>query len=514
MMYKLPTYLQVSLATVVVAFVIFPRQADADLKHRYSFNEGATTDASGRTITDSVSGRNGTVVGAEATATAGELTLPGGPSATQAYVDLPNGIVSSLTDATFEAWYTMTTAQNWGRIFDFGSTGTGGMNGVELTEPGGGGEGLDNIFFSASRGTNGNQQRTGVRNNDPLFGPSGQAGTVSGTEMPTLDTNIPYTLNTQRHVAVVFDSDGGTQPGMASVATYLDGVLVANAPTATAPTNPADTPLALNNLNDVNNWLGRSNWTGDANFGGSFNEFRIYDHALNADDVGKSFFFGPDEAITGDVLSVEVNTSSGQVTLVNELNRAVNFDYYEIKSTGGALNTAGWNSLDDKEGADPPGQGWDESGGASPNQLIELFLGDTPFSIPANGSLALGNAFNVGGANDLAFRFGLSDGGGLFLPGSVEYITGPGGVAGDYNGNGVVDAADYVLWRNGGPLQNDPTEGVQTADFDFWRSRFGATSGAGSGLATSVPEPAILAPLMCWVFTFGSWLRFGKHHRS
>ena len=26
---------------------------------------------------------------------------------------------------------------------------------------------------------------------------------------------------------------------------------------------------------------------------------------------------------------------------------------------------------------------------------------------------------------------------------------------GDYNNNGTVDAADYVLWRNGGPLQNE-----------------------------------------------------------
>ena len=67
--------------------------------------------------------------------------------------------------------------------------------------------------------------------------------------------------------------------------------------------------------------------------------------------------------------------------------------------------------------------------------------------MPANGSLNLGNAFNIGGANDLTFQFGLSDGAGLLLSGSVDYITGPGGVAGDYNGNGVVDAADYVQWR-------------------------------------------------------------------
>ena len=33
----------------------------------------------------------------------------------------------------------------------------------------------------------------------------------------------------------------------------------------------------------------------------------------------------------------------------------------------------------------------------------------------------------------------------------------PAGVPGDYNNNGKVDAADYVLWRNGGPLQNEVT---------------------------------------------------------
>ena len=33
------------------------------------------------------------------------------------------------------------------------------------------------------------------------------------------------------------------------------------------------------------------------------------------------------------------------------------------------------------------------------------------------------------------------------------YNMAPPGVAGDYNGDGTVDAADYVLWRNGGPAR-------------------------------------------------------------
>jgi formylglycine-generating enzyme required for sulfatase activity len=47
------------------------------------------------------------------------------------------------------------------------------------------------------------------------------------------------------------------------------------------------------------------------------------------------------------------------------------------------------------------------------------------------------------------------------------------GISGDFNNNGAVDAVDYVLWRNGGLLQNDPTPGVQSEDYDTWRANFG-----------------------------------------
>ena len=81
------------------------------------------------------------------------------------------------------------------------------------------------------------------------------------------------------------------------------------------------------------------------------------------------------------------------------------------------------------------------------------------------------------------------------------------GVAGDYNGNGTVDAADYVVWRNNLgaslQLQNEvagTTPGTVTQeDYDAWRARFGNTSGAGAGefTGTAVPEAstAVLAAL-------------------
>lgn len=76
----------------------------------------------------------------------------------------------------------------------------------------------------------------------------------------------------------------------------------------------------------------------------------------------------------------------------------------------------------------------------------------------------------------------------------------------DYNHNGVVDAADYVLWRN--TLNQFVTPGtgadgsnngvIDQADYDFWRANFGVSGGAGGGasLSTSaVPEPGVASIL-------------------
>ncbi len=81
------------------------------------------------------------------------------------------------------------------------------------------------------------------------------------------------------------------------------------------------------------------------------------------------------------------------------------------------------------------------------------------------------------------------------------------GLLGDYNGNGVVDAADYVLWRKGGPLLNEAdTPGViNDADYAEWRARFGNPSGLGSG-SMAVPEPAA-AVLVAYLFLFNAFRR-------
>jgi autotransporter-associated beta strand protein len=82
------------------------------------------------------------------------------------------------------------------------------------------------------------------------------------------------------------------------------------------------------------------------------------------------------------------------------------------------------------------------------------------------------------------------------------------GITGDFNNNGVVDAADYVLWRNGGPLENDPTQGVQDEDYDIWRANFGRSAAGSSAatLAAAAPEPAT-AMLVLFAIAGGFLLR-------
>jgi hypothetical protein len=65
-------------------------------------------------------------------------------------------------------------------------------------------------------------------------------------------------------------------------------------------------------------------------------------------------------------------------------------------------------------------------------------------------------------------------------------------VPGDYNDDGKVDAADYVVWRKYEgtmtTLPNDPDGGtIGALQFDTWRANFGAMAGSGSSAA--VPEP-------------------------
>jgi hypothetical protein len=79
-------------------------------------------------------------------------------------------------------------------------------------------------------------------------------------------------------------------------------------------------------------------------------------------------------------------------------------------------------------------------------------------------------------------------------------------VDGDYNGDGVVGAEDYVAWRKLNDsgietgLLNDPTPDViDETDYNTWVTNFGSGGEPGGGAGMAVPEPA-----GALLFIFGS----------
>ena len=65
-------------------------------------------------------------------------------------------------------------------------------------------------------------------------------------------------------------------------------------------------------------------------------------------------------------------------------------------------------------------------------------------------------------------------------------------IPGDYNHDGKVDAADYVVWRKG--LGTAFTQD----HYNTWRANFGTTLGSGSVASpnATIPEPTTLVTLI------------------
>jgi hypothetical protein len=155
----------------------------------------------------------------------------------------------------------------------------------------------------------------------------------------------------------------------------------------------------------------------------------------------------------------------------------------------GSLALADSNTLFIELGGVTPGSQYDRltiAGSASIDGALDVDLingftpsGDQQFTILTAGSI-VNNGFVLGGSAASSFSL---------LVNSNSVILQAIGLAGDYNHNNVVDAADYVVWRK--------TDG-SPAGYNLWRVNFGQSAGGGSGASTNtaVPEPATLLLLM------------------
>ncbi len=277
-----------ALMTGIIIVLGCPVLALGAIVHRYSFNGNAD---------DSVGTAHGVLVNnsGQASYSNGQLDMgnasqPSSTSGTINYVDLPNGIISSLgTQATFQAWVTWygNTNSNWQRIFDFGTADAGensSQTGANST-----------YIFMTPRSGNGTY-RTGYRRGSSL-------GTV---EERVIDYSTLLPTNTEVHVALTWD-DTTSQATL-----YLNGELI----------NSNTTHFLLSQMTDNNNWLGRSQWP-DPAFNGKYNEFRIHNIALSDAQILASYNAGPD-TVVGDY-SAPVNPSPANGSTSQALSLTLNW---------------------------------------------------------------------------------------------------------------------------------------------------------------------------------------------
>jgi Dockerin type I domain len=93
----------------------------------------------------------------------------------------------------------------------------------------------------------------------------------------------------------------------------------------------------------------------------------------------------------------------------------------------------------------------------------------------------------------------------------------------DFNGNGLVDAADYATWQQsigksvtaGGEGDANGDGVVDAADYTIWRNELGETDGMAAGLGSNVvPEPASVALIIVGALSLSIAIGAGRTRRG
>lgn len=215
-----------------------------DLAHRWSFT----------TLADSQGGANAVLEGT-ASLSGGQLILPGG-AARSNYARVPIGnTLGNANSVTVECWFTTTVAQNWAKVWMFGTQG--------------GNEGTSGfIDFTPQAGVTGSPPSIGQKGIS-----LGQTTTREGTNPPTLP------LATQKLVTAVFDEVAD------KMTLYIDGVEADSA---------VWTGTVASIGNSAANFIGAPVHYGDNCFNGSVNELRIWKGAMSQAQITANATAGPD----------------------------------------------------------------------------------------------------------------------------------------------------------------------------------------------------------------------------
>lgn len=203
--------------------------AASHLTTHYQFNE-----TTGSRAEDSAGNNNGTLMSGASwtTGTTDNAVQLDGTST--GYVELPDGLVETLSDCTFSIWVNASSIPTWSRIFDFGM----GTESYMFLSPN---SGSSTVRFAITLASGGNEQQLN----------SGSALATGGWH----------------HIAITLSGDTGTL--------YIDGSV---ADTQTISIDPADLGLTSHNF------IGKSQYPDDYPTA-KIDDFRIYSSALSGTEI-------------------------------------------------------------------------------------------------------------------------------------------------------------------------------------------------------------------------------------
>lgn len=217
--------------------------ARAPLALRYDFV------GTGTRVADLVGEADGELYGAATLDGSGGVLLDG----VDDYVDMPNHMLSAHSSVTIMAWLEWHGGPCWQRVFDFGNNDAGeDQVGIATTS----------LFLTPTSCP------------DQVMLSMTERG--EGREAVVAQRALPFDRNTQ--VALVIDGELG------EATLYVDGEREGARATA----------HAMSDLDDVNNWLGRSQWVQDGYLKARYDELRIYSGALTQTEISELFARGAD----------------------------------------------------------------------------------------------------------------------------------------------------------------------------------------------------------------------------
>jgi hypothetical protein len=242
------------------------------------------------------------------------------------------------------------------------------------------------------------------------------------------------------------------------------------------------------------------NWTDGTQTGFAYNVSQGYD-AGGPLAGGGSYYFTPNAEGTGaDItepgqVSQNIDVSAGAVAGTTGFQIGIGeaavklsgfFTSYLTHGDIGNLHVEFFNSGGTSLGsaqisAKSPITAWHQVTGASfvpvGTTRLKASIFGTPVTSGPDGYTDLVDVQVTEAVNELLFLEVHTDSGEVFLknqtgdPFRIDYYeikAGPGApVAGDYNGNGTVDAPDYTVWRDGG----SPDDTI--AGYNLWKANFG-----------------------------------------